>query len=440
MVDHFIQHIRAKNLFDVNKRYLLAISGGVDSVCLGHLLHASGIQFSLAHYNFKLRDQESDGDEVFVREMARFWNVSLFIEHANPGDFEKSGKSVQMVARDLRYQWFGKLMKEGFYAGVIVAHHFEDQLETVLLNLLRGTGIEGIYGMAEKRDYLIRPLLSFSRTEIEKFMVDNKFHWRIDSSNEKNIYKRNFLRNEILPQLQTGFPDALQTLGDSFQRLKDTGKAFFHLFTLWKVENIIEEGAFQYLRIAAVANLPGKHSMVYYWLRDYGFGFPDVVEILNSIPKGESGKSFYAGKYMVNLDRDMIILGEYDLKEEEKLLDDTSIALQLQSESYDILHLNAPMEIDRNTENAMLDFDKLDYPLTIRSWELGDKFMPMGMKNDKKVSDLLIDLKVPLIQKKSVSVLCSKGEIAWVIGYRISEQFKCDSTTKKVLYFKKRKS
>lgn len=439
MVDHFIQHIQAKNLFDVDKRYLLAISGGVDSVCLGHLLHAAGIQFSLAHYNFKLRDQESDGDEVFVREMARFWNVSLFIERANPSDFEKSGKSVQMTARDLRYQWFEKLMKEGFYAGVIVAHHFEDQLETVLLNLLRGTGIEGVYGMAEKRDYLIRPMLSFSRGEIEKFMVDNKFYWRIDSSNEKNIYKRNFLRNEILPQIQLGFPDALQTLGDSFQRLKDTGKAFFHLFTLWKVENIIEEGPFQYLRIDALANLPGKHSMVYYWLRDYGFGYPDVVGILNAIPKSKSGKSFYAGKYMVNLDREMIILGTNDVEEQEKVLDESSIALQLQAVNYDILNLNVPVEVDRNAENAMFDFDKLDYPLTIRKWELGDKFMPLGMKNEKKISDLLIDLKVPLIQKKSVSVLCSKGEIAWVIGYRISEQFKCDSSTKKVLYFKKRK-
>lgn len=439
MVDHFIRYIRTKNILDADKHYLLAISGGVDSVCLGHLLHAAGIQFTLAHYNFGLRDHESDEDEVFVGEMAEFWNVSICIERADRRDFVNSKKSIQMMARDLRYHWFKKLMETGSYAGVIVAHHYEDQLETVLLNLLRGTGIEGVYGMAQKRDHLIRPLLSFSRTEIERYMIDHKLPWRIDSSNEKNIYKRNFLRNEILPQLQAGFPDAVQTLGDSFRRLKDTGKAFFYLLDAWKQDNIIKEGTYQYLKIASLTNLPGNHSMIYYWLRDYGFGYSDVVEILKSVPKGESGKTFYAGNYMVNVDREMMILGEYDLRQNQEMLDVTSIALQLKSVSYDILRLNSPLGMDRNVENAMLDLDKLDYPLTIRCWELGDKFMPLGMKSEKKISDLLIDLKVPLIKKKSVSVLSSRGEIAWIIGYRISENFKCDSSTKKVLYFKKRK-
>ncbi|MFD2033233.1 tRNA lysidine(34) synthetase TilS [Belliella marina] len=423
---------------DLNGHYLLAISGGVDSVCLGHLLHAAGVRFSLAHFNFGLRDQESDGDELFVREMAAFWDVSLFVNKANKEEFEVVGKSVQMVARDLRYQWFEDLVDENQYTGVMVAHHFEDQLETILLNMLRGTGIEGLYGMAEKRGFLIRPLLPFKRSEIEEFMVENKLHWRIDSSNKKNVYKRNFLRNEVIPLLLQGFPDGLMTLDDTFQRLKDTGKAFFHLFSEWKSENIKEEGTFQYLDIASVKNLPGRHSMLYYWLRDYGFGYADVVEIYGAIEKAGSGKVFYAGKYMVNVDREMIILGEYDLGQKELKIEETDISLSVKSGKYDILQVDAPIEIDRDANNAMFDLEKLKFPLTVRNWEIGDKFVPLGMKNEKKVSDLLIDLKVPVIQKRSVSVLCSGNEIAWVVGYRISEHYKSDANTKKVMYFKKR--
>lgn len=438
MVDRFIQHIRTKNLLDLKAHYILAISGGVDSVCLGHLLHAAGVKFSLAHFNYGLRNEESDGDELFVREMANFWDVSLFVNKANPEDFEVRGKSIQMVARDLRYEWFAKLVKENQYTGVIVAHHFEDQLETILLNLLRGTGIEGVYGMAEKRDYLIRPMLPFKRSEIEKYMVDHKLHWRIDSSNQKNVYKRNFLRNDVIPNILQGFPDALTTLDDSFQRLKDTGKAFFYLFAAWKSQHIIEEGACQYLNISSLNSLPGKNSMLYYWLRDFGYSYSDVVDIIEAISGGISGKIFYSGKYMVNVDREMIILGENNFEQSEFTIEATSISMKTQFSKYDILQLEGPFEIDKNSENAMLDYDKLDFPLTIRNWELGDRFVPLGMNNEKKVSDLLIDLKVPVIKKKSVSVLCSKGEVVWVIGYRVSEHFKFDVNTKKVLYFKKR--
>ncbi|SNS04226.1 tRNA(Ile)-lysidine synthase [Belliella buryatensis] len=438
MVEHFIQHIRTKNLFDLEKRYLLAISGGLDSTCLGHLLKASGVKFALVHYNFGLRGGESDEDEAFVKQMADLWEVSIYTQKATPREFDQTGKSIQMIARELRYAWFESILETKTYAGVVVAHHLEDQLETIFLNLLRGTGIEGMYGMAEKRDYLIRPLLPFKKSDLQNYMVSQRLPWRIDSSNEKNIYKRNFIRNEVFPLIQSAFPDAVTTLEGSFQRIKDTGKAFFHLYTLWRLEHVVEDGGFQYLPIKALENLPGKHSMLYYWLRDSGFGMAEVEEVFVALDQGESGKVFFSGKYVLNVDREYLILGEQDFAQPEIKIDKTAISLVLNTSKYDILHLQAPSELDKSTDNAMLDLGKLEFPLSVRNWQIGDRLMPLGMKQNKKVSDLLIDLKVPVIHKKGVKVLCSGEEIVWVIGYRVSELFKVDVNTKAILYFKKR--
>lgn len=202
MIEQFIQHIRAKNLLDNNSRYLLAISGGLDSVCLGHLLHVSGIDFEMAHVNFGLRGKESDGDEAFVRELSLKWEKTLHVEKIESRAFDQPGYSTQMIARKLRYEWFEKLSLERNLSAVITAHHFSDQIETIMLNLLRGTGIEGIYGMADKKAVLIRPLLPFQRSEMETYMLNNGYSWRHDSSNDKSVYKRNFIRNEVFPCLK----------------------------------------------------------------------------------------------------------------------------------------------------------------------------------------------------------------------------------------------
>ncbi|MCH7402709.1 tRNA lysidine(34) synthetase TilS [Belliella kenyensis] len=437
MVEHFIQHIRSKNLFDLENHYLLAISGGVDSVCLGYLLKEAGVRFSLLHYNFGLRGEESDGDEDFVSELAESWGVELFIQRASELDFQVTGKSIQMVARDLRYHWFEQIYKSGDYAGVVVAHHMEDQVETVLLNLFRGTGIEGIYGMAEKRDYLIRPLLPFKKSQLEAFMVERRMPWRIDSSNQKNIYKRNFIRNEVFPLLENVFPNSLELLEGSFQRVKDTGKAFFHLFDHWKSTNIKQEGDYQYLDIKSLMSLPGKSSMLYYWLRDYGFATTDIHDILRAAESGEVGKLFHSGEYSLNVDREVFILGKEIEKKHAINIDETDVFFHVNGEKYEILHLQFPIELDKSSKNAMIDRLKLNFPLEIRPWKNGDKMIPLGMKQAKKVSDILIDMKIPLIQKKDVKVLCVGEEIVWLIGLRISESFKCDELSEKIVYFKK---
>ncbi|PRY85329.1 tRNA lysidine(34) synthetase TilS [Mongoliibacter ruber] len=438
MVEQFIQHIRVKNLLDENKSYLLAISGGLDSVCLGHLLRETGIDFEMAHVNFGLRGDESDGDEAFVNELSKQWGKKLHIKKIVPEEFDQRGQSTQMTARKLRYDWFEELCKERGLNGVLVAHHFSDQIETVLLNLLRGTGIEGVYGMADKKAGLIRPLLPFERSQLEAYLLKNGHSWRHDSSNDKSVYKRNFIRNEVFPLLESSFPQALTSLDDSFKRLRDTGKAFFHLYDIWKADNIKIEGDSQYLPIRILNNLPGKSSLLYYWLRDYGFNIADVEDLIDACVSGEVGKVFHSENYFLNLDRDYLILSSNDFEWEEQWISVHDISLRFKFGKYDLLHLQGEVSLDKDSSNAMLDKDKLSFPLRLRKWELGDKFVPLGMQKEKKISDFLIDLKVPLVEKKKIAVLLSGEEIVWVVGHRISEHFKYSKESKNILYIKKR--
>ncbi|WP_304516424.1 tRNA lysidine(34) synthetase TilS [Cecembia rubra] len=437
MVSLFIEHIRIKNLLDPQSTYLLGLSGGVDSVALGYLLKEANINFEVAHVNYGLRGEESDGDENFVKNLAEKWGIPFHLKKVDSKIFELRDSSIQMIARDIRYDWFEELIGLRNLQGVLVAHHFEDQIETVFLNLLRGTGIEGLYGMSDRRGKIIRPLLPFHRAEILKFMTSYGYQWREDSSNLKSEYKRNFLRNEVLPLIEAKFPEGINSLDNSFKRIKDTGKAFFYLYDLWKDEFVLHQEGYQMLEYRSFINLPGKHSLLYYWLRDYGFGISDVENILETAENGLSGKVFYTREFTLNVDRERLILGKTDIEWEPVNIERADIRLDLNIGRYDLLHVKGDFEIDKNSENAMLDSDKLSFPLVVRRWEMGDKLVPLGMKSEKKVSDLLIDLKVPLIEKKKVAVLLSGNEVVWVLGYRISDKFKCDSSTKNILYFKK---
>lgn len=438
MVSHFIEHIREKNILDESLKYLLALSGGIDSVALGYLLIESGIDFEIAHINYGLRAEESDRDEIFVSDLALSWGKKFHFKKVPKHTFQLQVGSVQMIARKIRYDWFEELLIQQNLKGVIVAHNFDDQIETILLNLLRGSGIEGVYGMSERRGNVIRPLLPFHRTQIMSFMESKGLTWREDSSNEKIEYKRNYLRNEVLPLLEDKFQGSFSILDQSFKRIKDTGKLFFHFFTEWKEINIKIENDYQYLKIQDFIHIPGKHSLIYYWLRNFGFKFSDVADIIEVLEKNNSGKVFFSDRYMLNIDREVLILGTIDLGWDPVTIHKEDIQISYKHGYYDILQVQDEFSVDRNSENAMLDMEKLSFPLLLRKWEEGDRIVPLGMKNEKKISDLLIDLKIPLIQKKKTAVLLSGNEVVWVVGYRISEKFKCDAHTRNVFYIKRK--
>lgn len=439
MVEAFIRHIRDKSILDPTKTYLLASSGGMDSMCLGNLLTKANIHFEIAHVNFQLRAEESDEDENFLRKWAIDNGKTIHVHHANTYKFASERNiSTQMAAREIRYDWFEKIRADRNLAGIILAHHEDDQIETIFLNLLRGTGIEGIYGMSERRGWMIRPLLPFGRTEIREYILENQIEWREDSSNEKTDYKRNKLRHISLPALYETSADAKSNLLKSFARLKDTGKAFTNLFENWVADKIEESDGLQILPLANILRTTGAASLLYFWLRPYGFNTDQAQDILESCQSGDSGKLFQSPSHLLNLDRDQLILAATPTEFDALSISANDIEFILPEGTYEILKLDGKETIDKTRQNAMLDLERLNFPLEIRTWQEGDRFIPLGMKNAKKISDFLIDLKVPVVKKHAVKVLLSEGQIAWIIGYRIADWAKSTAATRKLLYLKKR--
>lgn len=437
MITAFKEHIRQKSLLDENFSYLFACSGGIDSMVLGDLLLKSDIQFEVAHVNFGLRSHESEGDEEFVKKWAEKNQLRLHTHHADAMEVAEEKKiSIQMAAREIRYAWFEKLNTERKLSGIILAHQEDDQLETIFLNLLRGTGMEGIQGMADRKGSLIRPLLPFSRAEIENYAKENGINWREDSSNLKTDYKRNKLRLEALPALYEVASDARKNILGSFVRLKDSAKAFNHLFENWKKDQIRVDGDYQFLPFHAIQNTPGAVSLVFHWLKPFGFNSDQAEGIVDACSNPQAGKIFETGAYQASIDREEVILSPKHQNFDPIEINRDDIGLTIKEDRYELIKMDTGSRMDTLRENAMLDFEKLDFPLEIRSWELGDRFIPLGMKNSKKISDFLIDLKVSLAEKSKVKVLISNGKIAWVIGYRIADWAKCDASTRKIYYIK----
>jgi tRNA(Ile)-lysidine synthase len=438
MLDTFQTHVFSRNLLNQQSTYLLACSGGMDSMCLGSLLTQLGISFEVAHLNFQLRGAESAGDEEFVKTWAKENGLKLHLSQADTESYAKTkGISIQMAAREIRYTFFEEVRASQKLDGILLAHHEDDQLETIFLNLLRGTGIEGVYGMADKKGWLIRPLLPFSRVDIQRYMEKNHLPWREDSSNIKDDYKRNNLRINGLPAIYSLEQDSRKNLLTSFQRLKDTGKAFSGLFEDWKKTNIREESIFQFLPFAAIQNQPGASTLIYFWLRPFGFNSDQTQTISEGLIQPKTGSFFKSSSHILHFDRKELILAPIQEDFEPISISETDTEVNLPEGKFLVTKHNSPFHLDKNPLNAQLDSSRLEFPLEIRTWQEGDKFIPLGMNSPKKISDFLIDTKVPLAKKKDVKVLVSGGEIAWVIGLRIADWTKCTPATQRIIYFKK---
>ncbi len=438
MREAFISYIQKSQLIQTNQRYLLACSGGMDSMALAHLLLSAKIPFEIAHVNFQLRGEESELDQTFVEKWARSNQILFHLKIADTlALVDSKGISIQMAAREIRYDFFEELRSQVQLDGIILAHHQDDQLETIFLNLLRGTGIEGVSGMSERKGWLIRPLLNFSRDEIRGFMMSENLPWREDSSNQKTDYKRNNLRHRGLPAIYALEPEAKKNLITSLSRLKDTGKAFLGLFESWKAKSIQEKDGLHYLAFTAIRPLPGGASLLYFWLRGYGFNPEQVQQIWESLENPRSGAAFTGNGYQLWFDRQEMILGPISEVFETVYVEKNDKLLNLPEGIFEIVRFSENTAIDLNAQNALLDEEQLEFPLTIRTWKVGDRFVPLGMKTEKKVSDFLIDLKIPIPKKQEVKVLVSGNNIAWLIGMRIADWAKVSLTTRQFIHFKK---
>ncbi|MDD5571398.1 MAG: tRNA lysidine(34) synthetase TilS [Bacteroidales bacterium] len=438
MLKQFTEFIEKENLFKKNDRIILAVSGGIDSVAMCDLFYKAEFNFSVAHCNFGLREQESDMDELFVQELAHKYKASFFSELFETKKYSEENKiSIQMAARELRYGWFNWLTETTDYKYVAIAHHFDDVVETFFINILRGTGISGLHGIAAKNKKIIRPLLFAKRKEIEEYVLKNKLKYREDKSNNENKYLRNKIRHDIIPIFKEIHPEFENTIKGNIERLKDVEKIYKNEIEKVQKNLVVENKNTTTISIKELKKINPLRTYLYELLSPFNFNFSNVGNIIENLDD-ISGKQFLSPTHRLIKDRNELIITKInDEQKNEYLINygDTLIEAPLKI-SIRKTPFNKSTGIQKDKNTATFDADKLSFPLKIRKWENGDCFHPFGMKNKKKLSDFFIDEKFSLVEKENTWVVCSGNKIAWIAGHRIDDRFKVDDKTKNILQLK----
>ncbi|MFP4023056.1 MAG: tRNA lysidine(34) synthetase TilS [Thiohalospira sp.] len=438
MIDDFQKYIAINNLCLKDDKLLLGVSGGIDSVIMFHLFRMSGYNIVMAHCNFQLRGKESDNDEEFVQALAENYQIPIHTIRFNTHEIaEKEGISIQMAARDLRYEWFEELKEKHHYNYIAIAHNKNDLAETFLINLSRGTGIKGLTGIKEKSGNIIRPLLFASRKMIDDFCQANNFEYREDSSNETTKYSRNLIRHEIIPAFESINPSFIDTMAENICKLKNTEKIYFHTIKKALTEIANEQDKKTYFEIEKIKKLEPVETYLFEFLAPYGFSNTQINDIITSFD-GISGKQFFSPTHRLIKDRSNLILEEISLAQPKPFFIDestnqTTYPIQLNLEK---IEKTEDFQINTQKNIAQLDYHKLEFPLTLRKWNKGDYFMPLGMKNLKKLSDFFIDQKIPIPEKEKVWIIESGNKIAWIVGLRIDERFKITENTTQIFQLK----
>ncbi len=416
------QYIEKEKLFGLKDKVLVALSGGADSVALLRVMVYMGYYCEAAHCNFHLRGEESDRDEVFVRNLCEELSVPLHVIHFETNDYAvKHHISIEMAARDLRYNWFEKLRNELNIDVVAVAHHRDDSVETLLLNLIRGTGINGLTGIHPKNNHIVRPLLTVSREDILAYLEDLKQEYVTDSTNLQDEYTRNKIRLNLLPMMETINPSIKLSLFSTASHLLDASAIYNKVIEDGKGRVITEEG----ISIEKLLTEPSPRALLFEILYPLGFNSAQADDVYRSLDR-QSGRKFFSNSWMVVRDRTHFLIKELSSLAEETMEEKPVIEEERFLYTTDFV-------IPRNKKTACFDADKLNYPLTLRKWQAGDRFSPFGMKGKKKVSDYLTDAKISILQKENTYVLCSGEQIAWLVGERADNRFRIDENTKNVL-------
>ncbi|MDB5031881.1 MAG: tilS [Mucilaginibacter sp.] len=436
-VKKFTDFIEQNNLFERDCTLLAAVSGGMDSVVMVHLLKSSGYNFSIAHCNFQLRGDEASADQEFCKQLAVQNNAPFHTINFDTRQYANDNKiSIQMAARELRYQWFEQIRQQNNYTTIALAHHQNDAIETILLNLVRGTGIAGLHGILPKNGSLVRPLLFLGRDEIYNIIKAEGIKYVEDSSNSSVKYARNKLRHEVIPKLKELNPALEHTFENNLKHFRDMEILLEVRLDELKKELLIINGDEIHLPLADVKKLNPQRLLLFKLLQEYGFNETAIDDLISSLNK-HSGKVFEAAGHILILDRDKIILTKRNITRHES----ASIAASDHTINYGrykltLLHDDTPLIIKDNPLAVSVDAEKLVYPLSMRSWQRGDSFCPLGMKTHKKLSDFFIGLKIPLHEKGEIPLLINgNGEIIWIGGYRPDDRYKVTNNTKKVIIF-----
>ncbi|MBK5203414.1 MAG: tRNA lysidine(34) synthetase TilS [Prolixibacteraceae bacterium] len=435
MYESFKKYLRDTNLFFPEDKIILTVSGGVDSMVMLYLFQKMEYTFVVAHCNFHLRGEESDGDEKFVREYCDKNNLKVFVKHFDTrGYASENGISIEMAARNLRYDWFSQLLKELSFTWIATAHHQDDLLETMLINLSRGTGIRGLTGIAVKSGNIVRPMLFVNRHQILQFSERENIPFRNDSSNDDIYFQRNRIRHIILPAFDKLNPlfrkNALRTAG-----ILDDTETIFKQKIEEEKRNIFEyEGQSVHIPIRSLEKLNPLSTYLFEFLRPYGFNSIQVDEICQSF-YSEAGKCFYSSSHRLVKDRlDLILTGRVNLVSDRFYIEkDVSVISTPVSLNMDVINIDSAFVLSRNSDVVDLDMDLLNFPLILKRWEGGEYFRPLGMSGFKKLSDFFTDEKMSIPEKENIWILYSGKNIVWVIGKRVDDRYKITAQTKKVL-------
>ena len=433
MQNHFLDYIKKHALINDHESVLLAVSGGIDSVVLAHLFKKEGINFGIAHCNFQLRGADSDNDAVFVEQLSQDLDVPFhLIKFETMAHAAAHGISTQMAARDLRYQWFNELLEAFDYNKIASAHHKNDNIETLVHNLTRGTSIAGLRGMLPTNKELIRPLLAISRNQIEAYAKTHKIKWREDISNKSLDYKRNFIRHEVLPKFEVLNPNYVEVINTSMAKNREVELVFKDRINGLQ-EKLLRPG--DNGTVILVINELKKENIGPYLLsevlRKYGIKYEQCGRLL-SILDGNVGKQFKSDGFILLIDRENLIISATTNHSSKHQLIDSTTELINSKHRLTFVRSEIDVAIDTNENKAYLDLDKLKFPLVLRTWEEGDYFKPLGMKGKKKLSDFMIDTKIPLNLKKEQEVILSGDDIVWVVGKRIDDRYKLTDRTKHI--------
>ena len=403
-----------------NNKLILAISGGIDSMVLSDMLLKAKADFVLAHCNFHLRGEESDGDEQFVRAYAERNGLTLYVKQFDTLNYAEEHKlSIEMAARELRYAWFEELRQQLGYDHIAIAHHADDQLETFFINLLRGAGIKGLKGMLPVNGYIVRPLLNVSRAEIHQYALDHHLEWREDHTNAETQFLRNKIRHELLPVIDSISQEGRASILKSIHHLASENELYRELLNEKLSQLVTQEG----LHRSFLPRNDMGEQLLFEWLRDFGFNSDQVHFIYEAFNNGQPGTGFFSPTHRVTIERDGLELTPICQQNE------TPIEL-----SYRQIEKEAGFVIDKSPQVAQLDYEKLSFPLQITKWQAGDRFHPLGMKGSKLLSDFFVDQKMTTRQKEECRVLATaEGQIVWVVGKRIDDRFKMTDKTKTIL-------
>lgn len=435
MLQRFIKYISDNHLFSKADTILVGVSGGIDSVVLLDLLDKAGFSVAIAHCNFRLRGEESDGDERLVGELAKKYDAPLFKTSFDTADYALENKvSIEMAARDLRYQWFEEIRASHHFDCIAVAHHRDDQLETFFLNLARGTGLTGLTGIHPINGKIVRPLLFASRDEIEKYRHENFLDFREDSSNQSLDYQRNKIRHTLLPVMETLNPSFREGLIRTMGYLDDVSKICDRAIQQTWERVALRKGNDFLISIAELKLLNPLPTYLFEFLKSFGFNSMVVADIVASLD-GMSGKQFVSQTHRLVRDRESLILTPLQSANRKQFYIEEGM-----KECISPIHLKISVhdkmdkfKISDSRFEACIDRDHVQFPLLIRRWQQGDYFKPLGMKGFKKISDFFIDSKLSLPEKENIWILANGEQVVWIIGHRLDDRYKITSDTHNIL-------